>query len=142
MLRGALRRGSPIKNHRGLIPTRLTLVRPFSSGSTAKNSPLTQNDVQMVSMLYRTHKSLQPQSKVPSLYAFDALARAARSHALKHGFSGDAPTGNSATFLLKLEAILEGLFQDVVGSGVSEVKVSINIWQLISLSTPWENFLC
>jgi len=80
----------------------------------------------MVSMLYRTHKSLQPQFKVPSLYAFDALARAARSHALKHGFTGDAQTGNSATFLLKLEAILEGLFQDVVGSGVSEVKVSIN----------------
>jgi protein NRD1 len=80
----------------------------------------------MVSMLYRTHKSLQPQFKVPSLYAFDALARAARSHALKHGFTGDAQTGNSATFLLKLEAILEGLFQDVVGSGVSEVKVSRN----------------
>lgn len=78
----------------------------------------------MVSMLYRTHKSLQPQYKVPSLYAFDALARAARSHALKHGFTGDAQSGNSATFLLKLEAVLEGLFQDMMSNGVSEGKVS------------------
>lgn len=78
----------------------------------------------MVSMLYRTHKSLQPQFKVPSLYAFDALARAARGHATKHGFTGDAQSGNSATFLLKLEAVLEGLFQDIMGSGVLEGKVS------------------
>jgi hypothetical protein len=78
----------------------------------------------MVSMLYRTHKSLQPQFKVPSLYAFDALARAARGHALKHGFTGDAQPGNSATFLLKLEAVLEGLFQDMMDSGVLEGKVS------------------
>ena len=78
----------------------------------------------MVSMLYRTHKSLQPQYKVPSLYAFDALARAARTHALKHGFTGDAHPGNSATFLLKLEAVLEGLFQDMMSSGVPEGKVS------------------
>jgi protein NRD1 len=77
----------------------------------------------MVSMLYRTHKSLQPQFKVPSLYAFDALARAARDHA-KHGFTGDVQSGNSATFLLKLEAVLEGLFQDIMGSSVPEGKVS------------------
>jgi protein NRD1 len=75
-------------------------------------------------MLYRTHKSLQPQFKVPSLYAFDALARAARSHTLKHGLTGDAQSGNSATFLLKLEAVLEGLFQDMMGSSVLEGKVS------------------
>ncbi|KAH9036435.1 hypothetical protein EDB84DRAFT_1437675 [Lactarius hengduanensis] len=82
-----------------------------------------KNDAQMVSTLYRTHKALQPQYKVPSLYAFDALARAARSHATKHGFAGDSRPGNSATFLLKLEAILEGLFRDMMGSGVSEGKV-------------------
>jgi protein NRD1 len=75
-------------------------------------------------MLYRTHKSLQPQFKVPSLYAFDALARAARAHALKHG---EARSGNSATFLLKLEAVLEGLFQDMMSSTVPEGKVSKNI---------------
>lgn len=78
----------------------------------------------MVSTLYRTHKALQPQFKVPSLYAFDALARAARGHATKHGFAGDSQPGNSATFLLKLEAILEGLFRDMMGSDVPEGKVS------------------
>ncbi|KAI0255903.1 hypothetical protein BJV78DRAFT_1174366 [Lactifluus subvellereus] len=91
-----------------------------------------ENDAQLVSMLYRTHKSLQPQFKVPSLYAFDALARAARSHATKHGFAGDAQSGNSATFLLKLEAVLEGLFQDMMGSGVPEgkekAKKILDIW--------------
>ncbi|KAH9995559.1 hypothetical protein BJV77DRAFT_1093876 [Russula vinacea] len=91
-----------------------------------------ENDAQMVSMLYRTHKSLQPQFKVPSLYAFDALARAARGHALKHGFTGDAKSGNSATFLLKLEAVLEGLFQDMMGSTVPEgkekAKKILDIW--------------
>jgi protein NRD1 len=81
----------------------------------------------MVSMLYRTHKSLEPLFKVPSLYAFDALARAARAHTLKHGFTGDAKSGNSATFLLKLEAVLEGLFQDMMGSAVPEGKVSKNM---------------
>jgi protein NRD1 len=75
-------------------------------------------------MLYRTHKSLQPQFKVPSLYAFHALALAARDHATKHGFTGDAHPSNSATFLLKVEAVLEGLFQDMMSSGVSEGKVS------------------
>ncbi len=87
----------------------------------------------MVSMLYRTHKSLQPQFKVPSLYAFDALARAARGHALKHGCTGEAKPGNSATFLLKLEAVLEGLFQDMMGSAVPEGKVSENHMELIFL---------
>ncbi|KAH9066694.1 hypothetical protein EDB87DRAFT_1587612 [Lactarius vividus] len=91
-----------------------------------------ENDAQMVSTLYRTHKALQPQYKVPSLYAFDALARAARSHATKHGFAGDSQPGNSATFLLKLEAILEGLFRDMMGSGVSEgkekAKKILDIW--------------
>ncbi|KAH9000328.1 hypothetical protein EDB92DRAFT_1830611 [Lactarius akahatsu] len=91
-----------------------------------------ENDAQMVSTLYRTHKALQPQYKVPSLYAFDALARAARSHATKHGFVGDSQPGSSATFLLKLEAILEGLFRDMMGSGVSEgkekAKKILDIW--------------
>jgi protein NRD1 len=95
----------------------------------------------MVSMLYRTHMSLQPQYKVPSLYAFDALARAARSHTIKHGCTGEAKSGNSATFLLKLEAVLEGLFQDMMGSAVPEVKVSKKHIRLISCYT-WENLSC
>ncbi|KAI0272501.1 hypothetical protein BC834DRAFT_349866 [Gloeopeniophorella convolvens] len=93
---------------------------------------LLQHDAQMVSTLYRTHKSLDPQYKVPSLYAFDALARAARNHATKHGLTGDAQPGNSASFLLKLEAVLEGLFYDMMNSGVPEgkekTKKILDIW--------------
>ena len=95
----------------------------------------------MVSMLYRTHMSLEPPYKVPSLYAFDALARAARSHTVKHGCTGEAKLGNSATFLLKLEAVLEGLFQDMMVSVVPEGKVSENHIRLISCYTR-ENLLC
>jgi len=76
--------------------------------------------------MYRTHKGLPAASKISSLYAFDALARAARSQVTKHGISGDIYTqpGNCATFLLKLEGVLDGLFQDMVASASSEAKVS------------------
>ena len=93
-------------------------------------------------MLYRTHMSLEPQYKVPSLYAFDALARAARVHALKYRCTGEAKSGNSATFLLKLEAVLEGLFQDMMGSVVPDGKVSKrHIKKLISCYTREKSFL-
>lgn len=85
-----------------------------------------QSDTQMVSMLYRTHKSLPPASKVSSLYVFDALARAARSHAVKHNVTGDvmASAGNSATFLLKMEGVLDGLVRDMMNlSDVPETQV-------------------
>lgn len=79
-----------------------------------------------MSILYRTHKSLPPASKVNSLYVFDSLARAARHRASKHNMTGGLNTepGNCATFLLKLEGVLDGLFQDVSNSGVPEAKVS------------------
>ncbi|KAG6856555.1 hypothetical protein H0H87_003237 [Tephrocybe sp. NHM501043] len=85
-----------------------------------------ENDTQLVSTLYRTHKSLPPTSKVSSLYVFDALSRAARHHANKHGLTGDANSenGNSATFLAKIEGVLDGLFQDMVTIGSTEAKVS------------------
>ena len=85
-----------------------------------------KNDTQLVSILYRTHKSLPTASKVSSLYIFDALSRAARHHVVKHGITGDDYTqpGNCATFLLKVGGVVEGLFQDMVTSGSSESKVS------------------
>ena len=85
-----------------------------------------KNDTQLVSILYRTHKSLPTASKVSSLYIFDALSRAARHHVVKHGITGDDYTqpGNCATFLLKVGGVVEGLFQDMVNSGSSESKVS------------------
>ena len=85
-----------------------------------------KNDTQLVSILYRTHKSLPTVSKVSSLYIFDALSRAAKHHVVKHGITGDDYTqpGNCATFLLKVGGVVEGLFQDMVTSGSSESKVS------------------
>ena len=85
-----------------------------------------QNDTQMVSILYRTHKGLSPSAKVWSLYAFDALARAARNRANKSNMTGNLSSekGNCATFLLKIEGILDGLFQDLILSGSDELKVS------------------
>lgn len=72
------------------------------------------------------HKALPSSAKVSSLYAIDALARAARSRATKKKLTGDMSTvpGNCATFLLKLDGILDGFFEDVISSTGSEGKVS------------------
>jgi len=63
---------------------------------------------------------------VASLYAFDALARAARNYATKRGITGElkSSTGNAATFLLKVEGVLDGLFQDMIALDNAEAKVS------------------
>jgi hypothetical protein len=86
-----------------------------------------QNDTQMVSTLYRTHKTLPPFSKIHSLYAFDALSRAARSKVNKQGITGDinAEKGNCATFLLKIDGVLDALIQDMISIGTPEAKVSL-----------------
>lgn len=79
-----------------------------------------------MSILYRTHKSLSPASKIHSLYTFDALARAARSYTTKHSQTGDLNTepGNCATFLLKVEGVLDGLFRDMLRTDHPDAKVS------------------
>lgn len=79
----------------------------------------------MVSAMYRTHKTLQSPQKVPSLYAFDALARSARSQVSKGKLSPPQPgKPNAASFLLKLEGVLEGLFKDLGNiTDLPEVKV-------------------
>lgn len=83
----------------------------------------------MVSILYRTHKSLSSTTaKIWSLYVFDALSRAAKGYVIKHNVSGDIFTqpGNPATFLLKIGGVVEGLFQDMIASGNSESKVGLH----------------
>jgi hypothetical protein len=77
-----------------------------------------------VSILYRTHKSLPATSKISSLYVFDALARAARHKVEKQGLVNDSQIGNCATFLQKVEGVVEGLFQDMLSIGSPEAKVS------------------
>lgn len=44
----------------------------------------------------------------------------------KHGITGDinSERGNAATFLLKIEGVLDGLFQDMGSLDNSEIKVS------------------
>ncbi|KAF4610683.1 hypothetical protein D9613_006997 [Agrocybe pediades] len=84
-----------------------------------------EHDTQIVSILYRTHKSLSSSNaKISSLYVFDALSRAAKTHSYKHGLSGDAFTqpGNSASFLYKVGGVVEGLFQDMLSIGSPEAK--------------------
>ncbi|KAG1880487.1 hypothetical protein C8R48DRAFT_684230 [Suillus tomentosus] len=93
-----------------------------------------EHDTKLVAILYRTHKSLSSTAKVSSLYAFDALARAARSYATKRGITGDmnSRTGNAATFLLKVEGVLDGLFQDMIALDNAEAKEKtkkvLDIW--------------
>ena len=79
-----------------------------------------------MSILYRTHKSLPPASRINSLYAFDALSRAARSQANKQNLVADINTkpGNAATFLLKIDGILDGLFLDMLSLDHPDAKVS------------------
>jgi hypothetical protein len=86
--------------------------------------------------MYRTHKSVPPPAKISSLYVFDALSRAARSHVNKKGVSGDSKHGNAATFLSKIEGVLEGLFQDMVDSGMQEAKVSVSFLSFFSGDLP------
>ncbi|KAG6381677.1 hypothetical protein JVT61DRAFT_278 [Boletus reticuloceps] len=83
-----------------------------------------EDDTKLVAILYRTHNSLPSSAKVSSLYAFDALARAARSLVNKRGITGDVnlAKGNPATFLLKIEGVLDGLFRDMVSLNSSEAK--------------------
>jgi len=82
-----------------------------------------QNDTQLVSILYRTHKSLPAAHKIPSLYIFDALAKSARSVATKTGADTHASKGNASTFLAKMEGVLDGLILDMVNNGTTEARV-------------------
>lgn len=88
-----------------------------------------QRDTELVLVLFKTHKGLAPSQKVSSLYVFDALVRAAHGHVVKHSVVADSAPGkgNAATFLAKIEGIVEGLFQDMISSGAPEAEVSSSI---------------
>ncbi|EMD39296.1 hypothetical protein CERSUDRAFT_82032 [Gelatoporia subvermispora B] len=109
--------------------------------SASKMSTLTdialkcmKEDTHLVSILYRTHKTLSSTGKINSLYVFDALARAARHQVNKQGLSADVPPdqGNCATFLMKMQGVLEGLFKDMISSRKPEPKEKtkkiLDIW--------------
>ncbi|KAL5531282.1 hypothetical protein ACEPAG_4159 [Sanghuangporus baumii] len=116
-----------VVNAKRLSASRMEKLTEFSM-------KLMENDTQLVSILYRTHKSLPASAKISSLYVFDALCRAARSQVVKRNLTGsiDAKKGNCATFLLKIDSVLDGLFQDVISSGIPEAKEKtkkvLDIW--------------
>ncbi|KZT67378.1 hypothetical protein DAEQUDRAFT_673399 [Daedalea quercina L-15889] len=93
-----------------------------------------QNDTQMVSTLFRTHKTLSSAAKVNSLYVFDALARAARNQVNKHRLTppSDPTQGNCATFMVKIEGILDSLWQDLLTTRDETLKEKskkiLDIW--------------
>lgn len=128
------------------IATKSMHVRRVLSGDIG--SMLTahsrQNDTQLVSILYRTHKGLGPSQKISSLYVFDALVRAARSKVIKHGVttpSDSSGKGNAATFLSKIEGVVDSLFQDMMSTGSSEAKVSAILLHLNDYP-QWKRVLC
>lgn len=95
-------------------------------GSSPGAGPRTQNDTQLVSTLFRTHRTLSPAAKVNSLYVFDALSRAARNQVNKHRLAppSDPSQGNCATFIVKVEGILDSLWQDLLSTRDETLKVS------------------
>ncbi|KAH9930321.1 uncharacterized protein B0H18DRAFT_994394 [Fomitopsis serialis] len=93
-----------------------------------------KNDTQLVSTLFRTHRTLSSASKVNSLYVFDALSRAARNQVNKHRLSPpiDPAQGNCATFIVKVEGVLDSLFQDLITTRDETLKEKskkvLDIW--------------
>ncbi|KAH7326892.1 hypothetical protein B0J17DRAFT_221746 [Rhizoctonia solani] len=90
-------------------------------------------DTQMISLMYRTHKGLPTPSKVSSLYVFDSVARAAYRTKTKKGLVADLnSTGNAASFLVRLEGMLDGLVEDMLTNGPPEAKEKtrkvLDIW--------------
>ncbi|KAG8701791.1 hypothetical protein FRC08_003892, partial [Ceratobasidium sp. 394] len=88
----------------------------------------------MISLMYRLHKSLPAPNKVSSLYVFDSVARAAHRHKSKKALVADlnSAVGNAASFLVRLEGMLDGLVEDMVVHGPPESKEKtrkvLDIW--------------
>lgn len=80
----------------------------------------------MISLLYRTHKGLPTPNKISSLYVFDSIARAAHRTKTKKGLVADLNSsgGNAASFLVRLEGMLDGVVEDMLANGPPEAKVS------------------
>ncbi|KAF8327803.1 uncharacterized protein EI90DRAFT_2927460 [Cantharellus anzutake] len=117
----------------------VVLSKRLSASKMAKLSEFSAShmdiDAQMVSAMYRTHKTLQSWQKLSSLYVFDALARTAKTLVTKGKLSPPSQQGkpNAASFLLKLEGVLEGLFRDLISitdfpEMKDKMKKVLDIW--------------
>lgn len=80
----------------------------------------------MISLMYRLHKGLPAPNKISSLYVFDSISRAAHRQRSKKALVADlnSSVGNAASFLVRLEGILDGLVEDMLAHGPPEAKVS------------------
>ncbi|GAB1527240.1 hypothetical protein RhiTH_010415 [Rhizoctonia solani] len=125
----------------GDFETQLKAVVTAKRLSSSKMTALTElavdkmhADTQMISLLYRTHKGLAAANKVASLYVFDSIARAAHRVKTKKGLVADlnSTMGNAASFLVRLEGMLDGLVEDMLGNGPAEAKEKtrkvLDIW--------------
>ncbi|CUA69282.1 hypothetical protein RSOLAG22IIIB_08406 [Rhizoctonia solani] len=125
----------------GEFETQLKTVVTSKRLSSSKMATLTELavenmhlDTQMISLLYRTHKGLPTPNKISSLYVFDSIARAAHRTKSKKGLVADltSPSGNAASFLVRLEGMLDGLVEDMLAHGPPEAKEKtrkvLDIW--------------
>ncbi|CCO31170.1 Rpb7-binding protein seb1 [Rhizoctonia solani AG-1 IB] len=125
----------------GEFETQLKAVVTAKRLSSSKMTALTElavekmhADTQMISLLYRTHKALPPSNKVSSLYVFDSIARAAHRTKTKKGLVADLNNsiGNAASFIVRLEGMLDGLVEDMLTNGPPEAKEKtrkvLDIW--------------
>ncbi|KAF8307789.1 hypothetical protein DL93DRAFT_2222028 [Clavulina sp. PMI_390] len=87
-----------------------------------------KSDARIVSALFRTIRQVPSENKISTLYAFDSVARAAKNQAVKKGLSAKAAEGNAATFMVKLEAIVEDVFSDLAKATteVPEIREKMN----------------
>ncbi|KAL5633604.1 hypothetical protein ACGC1H_003925 [Rhizoctonia solani] len=125
----------------GEFETQLKVVVTSKRLSSSKMVALTELamenmhlDTQMISLMYRTHKGLPTPNKISSLYVFDSIARAAYRTKTKKGLVADlnGSTGNAASFLVRLEGMLDGLVEDMLAHGPPEAKEKtrkvLDIW--------------
>ncbi|CAE7180992.1 unnamed protein product [Rhizoctonia solani] len=119
------------------LKTVVTAKRLSNSKMVALTELAVENmhlDTQMISLLYRTHKGLPASSKVSSLYVFDSIARAAHRTKAKKALVADlnSAVGNAASFLVRLEGMLDGLVDDMLAHGPQEAKEKtrkvLDIW--------------
>ncbi|CAE6499364.1 unnamed protein product [Rhizoctonia solani] len=118
------------------LKTVVTSKRLSSSKMAALTELAVENmhlDTQMISLMYRTHKGLPTVNKISSLYVFDSVARAAHRTKSKRGLVADLnSTGNAASFLVRLEGMLDGLVEDMLANGPPEAKEKcrkvLDIW--------------
>ncbi len=111
-------------------PLRVTHSNPFSCLNN-------QHDTHIISILYKTHRSLSPKSvqKVNSLYTFNALATTAKTMvdkgvARKGDPNAELGAGFATGFLNKMEGVLEGLIDDMVDGWVEgQVSPSSTLFQ-------------